>query len=141
MGFARLDIKTIKEIPLVMGEKDLLKVAQMLPGIQSVGEGSSGFNVGGSSTDQNMIYINKIPVYNSSHLFGFFSAFSPDIIQGFSLYKSNIPVEFGGRIASVFNITTREGNKNRLTGRGGSVRLPAMSPWKGPLKRGSTPLC
>jgi hypothetical protein len=136
MGFARLDIKTIKEIPLVMGEKDLLKVAQMLPGVQTVGEGSSGFNVRGSSTDQNMIYINKIPVYNSSHLFGFFSAFSPDIIQGFSLYKSNIPVEFGGRIASVFNITTREGNKNRFTGRGGISPVTGHISVEGPLEKG-----
>ncbi len=136
MGFARLDIKTIKEIPLVMGEKDLLKVAQMLPGIQSVGEGSSGFNVRGSSADQNMFYINKIPVYNTSHLFGFFSAFSPDIIKDFSLYKSNIPVEYGGRVASVFSISTREGNKNRLTGRGGISPVTGHVAVEGPLKKG-----
>ncbi|KPK84183.1 MAG: hypothetical protein AMS27_10670 [Bacteroides sp. SM23_62_1] len=135
MGFARLDIKTIKEIPLVMGEKDLLKVAQMLPGIQSVGEGSSGFNVRGSSADQNMFYINKIPVYNTAHLFGFFSSFSPDIIKDFSLYKSNIPVEYGGRIASIFSISTREGNKNRFTGRGGISPVTGHIALEGPLKK------
>jgi hypothetical protein len=135
MGFARLDMKTIKEIPLVMGEKDLLKVAQMLPGIQTVGEGSSGFNVRGSSADQNMFYINKVPVYNTSHLFGFFSSFSPDIIKDFSLYKSNIPVEFGGRTASIFNISTREGNKNRFTGRGGISPVTGHVAVEGPLKK------
>jgi len=135
MGFARLDMKTIKEIPLIMGEKDVLKVAQMLPGIQSVGEGSSGFNVRGSSADQNMFYINKIPVYNTSHLFGFFSSFSPDIIKNFSLYKSNIPVEFGGRIASIFNISAREGNKNRLTAKGGISPVTGHVAVEGPLKK------
>ncbi len=136
MGFARLDMKTIKEIPLVMGEKDLLKVAQMLPGIQTVGEGSSGFNVRGSSADQNMFYINKVPVYNTSHLFGFFSSFSPDIVKDFSLYKSNIPVEYGGRIASIFNISTREGNKNQFTGRGGISPVTGHIAIEGPLKKG-----
>ncbi len=135
MGFVRLDIKTIKEIPLIMGEKDLLKVAQMMPGIQTVGEGSAGFNVRGSSADQNMIYINKVPVYNSSHLFGFFSSFSPDIVKNFSLYKSNIPVEYGGRIASIFNISTREGNKKRFTGRGGISPVTGHIALEGPLKK------
>jgi len=135
MGFTRMGMKTIKEIPLVMGEKDLLKVAQMLPGIQTVGEGSSGFNVRGSSADQNMFYINKIPVYNTAHLFGFFSSFSPDIIKDFSLYKSNIPVQYGGRIASIFNISTREGNKNRYTGRGGISPITGHIALEGPLKK------
>ncbi len=91
MGFDRISTKSMKEIPVVMGEKDILKVAQMLPGVQNVGEGSSGFNVRGGSADQNMFYINKISIYNTSHLFGFFTAFSPDIISDFSLYKNNIP--------------------------------------------------
>ncbi|HJX72167.1 MAG TPA: carboxypeptidase-like regulatory domain-containing protein, partial [Bacteroidales bacterium] len=84
MGYDRLSIKTIKEIPVVMGERDLLKVAQMLPGVQNVGEGSSGFNIRGSSADQNMFFINKVPVYNTSHLFGFFSAFNSEIVSDFS---------------------------------------------------------
>jgi hypothetical protein len=135
MGHAQIDISTMKVIPLVMGEKDVLRVAQMLPGIQSVGEGSSGFNVRGSSVDQNMVYVNKIPVYNTSHLFGFFSSFSPDIIKDFNLYKSNIPVEFGGRIASVFNISTREGNKNNLTARGGISPVTGHIALEGPIKK------
>ncbi len=135
MGHSRLDIQTIKEIPLVMGEKDLIKVAQLLPGVQSVGEGSSGINVRGSSADQNMFYIDRIPVYNTSHLFGFFSAFSPDIIKEFNLYKSSIPVEYGGRIASVFNVSTREGNKNQLTARGGISPITGHLAVEGPLKK------
>jgi len=135
MGHARIDINTIKEIPLIMGEKDVLKVAQLLPGIQSVGEGSSGFNVRGSSVDENMFYINRIPIYNTSHLFGFFSSFSPDIIKDFSLYKSNIPVEYGGRIASVFSISTREGNKNNLTARGGISPITGHIAVEGPIKK------
>ena len=135
MGHSRLDIQTIKEIPLIMGEKDLIKVAQLLPGVQSVGEGSSGFNVRGSSADQNLFYIDRIPVHNTSHLFGFFSAFSPDIIKEFNLYKSSIPVEYGGRIASVFNVSTREGNKNQLTARGGISPITAHLAVDGPLKK------
>ncbi len=135
MGHSRLDIQTIKEIPVVMGEKDVIKVAQLLPGVQSVGEGSSGINVRGSSADQNMFYIDRIPVYNTSHLFGFFSAFSPDVIKEFNLYKSSIPVEYGGRIASVFNVSTREGNKNQLTARGGISPITGHLAVEGPLKR------
>jgi hypothetical protein len=138
MGFERLDMKTIKEIPLVMGEKDLLKVAQMLPGIQTVGEGSSGFNVRGSSADQNMFYINKVPVYNTSHLFGFFSSFSPDIVKDFSIYKGNMPVQYGGRLASIFDITTRQGNKNSYTARGGISPITGHVAIEGPIKKGHT---
>jgi hypothetical protein len=135
MGFEQLDIKTIKEIPLVLGEKDLLKVAQMLPGIQTVGEGSSGFNVRGSPADQNLFYINKVPVYNTSHLFGFFSSFNPDIVKDFSMFKSNIPVEYGGRLASFFDISTRQGNKKNYTARGGISPVTGHIAIEGPLKK------
>ncbi len=125
MGFERISVKSIKEIPLAFGEKDVLKVAQMLPGVLNVGEGSSGFNVRGSAEDQNMFYINKIPVYNTSHLFGFFTSFNPDIINDFTLYKSNIPARFGGRLSSVFDITTRQGNKRKFYGQGGISPITA----------------
>lgn len=134
MGYDRITVKATKEIPVAFGEKDLLKVARMLPGVQNVGEGSSGFNVRGSSEDQNMFYINKIPVYNTSHLFGFFTAFNPDIINDFSFYKSNIPASYGGRLSSVFSITTRQGSKKKFFGQGGispitahsSIEIPAI---------------
>ena len=133
MGYDRISAKTIKEIPVVMGEKDILKVVQMLPGVKSVGEGSSGFNIRGSSTDQNLFYINKIPVYNTSHLFGFFSAFSPDIINDFTLYKSNIPAKYGGRIASVFDISTRQGSKKKFFGQGGISPVTAHCSFEAPV--------
>jgi len=135
MGFERLDIKTLKEIPVILGEKDLLQVARMLPGVQSVGEGSSGFNVRGSPADQNMIYVNKVPVYNSSHLFGFFSSFNSEIVKDFSLYKSNLPVKYGGRISSFFDITSRQGNMNKYTARGGISPVTGHVAIEGPVVR------
>jgi hypothetical protein len=135
MGYERLDIKTIKEIPMVMGEKDLLKVVQLLPGIQSVGEGSSGINVRGSPADQNIFYINKMPVYNPSHLFGFFSAFSSDIIKDFSFYKCNVPAKYGGRLASFFDISTKQGNNKKFSARGGISPVTGHIAIEGPLKK------
>ena len=133
MGFDRLNYKVMKEVPVVMGEKDILKIVQMLPGVQSVGEGSSGFNVRGSSADQNMIYVNKVPVYNSSHLFGFFTSFSPDIVKDFTLYKSNLPARYGGRLASFFDISTRQGNMNQFGARGGISPVTGHLAMEGPI--------
>ncbi len=118
MGFQRIGIKDIKSIPTVMGERDIFRVAALMPGIQTVGEGSAGFNVRGSASDQNLFLLNDIPIINTGHLFGFFSAFNPDMISDFKLYKSNFPVEFGGRLASVFDISTRKGNKKEFGARG-----------------------
>ncbi|MFC2116099.1 TonB-dependent receptor domain-containing protein, partial [Bacteroidota bacterium] len=133
MGFEQMNYKTVKEIPVVFGEKDLLRVAQMLPGVQNVGEGTIGFNVRGSAADQNMIYVKKVPVYNSSHLFGFFSAFSPDIVKDFSLYKSNLPAKYGGRLASFLDITTRQGNMHEYTARGGISPITGHLAVEGPV--------
>ncbi len=133
MGFERLNYRTIKEVPVILGEKDMLKVALMLPGVQSVGEASTGFNVRGGSADQNMISVNKVPVYNGSHLFGFFSAFSPDIVKDFSLYKSNLPAGYGGRLSSVFEISTRQGNMNNFSARGGISPITGHVAIEGPV--------
>lgn len=138
MGFDRLNYKVLKEIPVVMGEKDIMKVIQMLPGVQSVGEGATGFNVRGSAVDQNMIYIQKVPVYNSSHMLGFFTSFSPDIVRDFTLYKSNLPASFGGRLASFFDISTRQGNMNEYTARGGISPVTAHLSAEGPISRGNS---
>lgn len=119
MGLERLTIRDVKEIPQVLGESDLLKVALLLPGVQNTGEASSGFNVRGSPSDQTQFFINNVPVYNTSHLFGFFSAFNPDAVKEFKLYKSNIPAEFGGRLASVFDISTKKGNRQKFSASGG----------------------
>jgi hypothetical protein len=138
MGFDRLNYKVLKEVPVVMGEKDVLKVIQMLPGVQTIGEGAAGFNVRGSAADQNMIYINKVPVYNSSHLFGFFTSFSPDIVKDFTLYKSNVPASYGGRLASFFDITARQGNLNKFSAHGGISPVTARLSLETPIKRGKS---
>ena len=119
MGLEHISAKDAKNIPVVMGEKDVLKVVQLLPGVQKAGEGASGFNVRGSPADQNLFYLNDIPVYNVNHLNGFFTAFHPEAIDEVNLYKSNIPVEYGGRLASIFDISTRKGNYKKFGMHGG----------------------
>jgi len=135
MGYERLNYSVLKQVPLVMGERDILNVVKLLPGVQSVGEGSAGFNVRGSGADQNMIYINKVPVYNSSHLFGFFTAFSPELVKDFTLYKSNLPASFGGRLASFFDINTKQGNMKRFTARAGISTVSAYAAAEGPIRK------
>jgi hypothetical protein len=140
MGFEQIPIKSIKEIPVVMGEKDVIRVVNLLPGVQTAGEGSSGLYVRGSAADQNMFIINQVPVYNTSHLFGFFSAFNPDIIRNFSFYKSNLPARYGGKLASVIDISTRQGNNKQYTGRGGISPITAHAAVEGPILRERTSL-
>jgi hypothetical protein len=135
MGYERISVKSMKQVPVVLGEKDVLKIVQLLPGVQNAGEGSSGFNVRGGTADQNMFYINNISIYNTSHLFGFFTSFSPDIVSDFSLYKNSVPAKYGGRIASIFNITTRQGNKNNLFAQGGISPITAHLALEGPIIR------
>ena len=134
-GLDKIAMRTIKELPMLMGERDILKVSGTLPGIVSVGEGSAGLNVRGGGADQNAFFINKIPVYNTSHMFGFFPAFNSDIIKDFSIYKGHIPAEYGGRLSSVFNIITRRGNRSRFTAHGGISPLSANIVAEGPLKK------
>lgn len=135
MGFERLTSKSVAEIPLVLGEKDILKVASLLAGVQSVGEGTAGFNVRGSPADQNLFYIDKVPVYNTSHLFGFFSAFNSEAISEFSISKSNIPAKFGGKLASIFDITALEGDKNKYKVRGGISPVTGNILFEGPIQK------
>lgn len=138
MSVNSINIKTIREIPAVLGEADIIKVATMLPGVQSIGEGTSGFNVRGGSTDQNLILIDDIPIFNTSHLFGFFSVFNSDVIREFELYKASIPAEYGGRLSSVFDINTRSGNKLNFTGNGGISPVTAQLLLEGPVIRGKS---
>jgi hypothetical protein len=135
MGMERLDIKTMRQIPTAFGETDLLRVVLTLPGVKSVGEGSTGLNVRGGSTDQNLILFNDATIYNPSHLFGFFSAFNPDVLQAVELYKSAIPARYGGRLSSVLDISTREGNKKKLSGSGGIGPLTSRLTLEGPLAK------
>ncbi|MEZ0485119.1 TonB-dependent receptor [Fibrella aquatica] len=133
MGSERLDIRTIKQVPTVLGEADLIRVVLTLPGVKSVGEGTVGFNVRGGSAGQNLILFNDAVIYNPSHLFGFFSAFNPDVIKSVELYKSAIPARFGGRLSSVLDVTTRDGNKKKLVGSGGIGPLTGRLTLEGPL--------
>ena len=133
MGLEKLDIKTMKQVPTVFGETDILRVILTLPGVKSVGESSTGLNVRGGATDQNLILFNDATIYNPSHLFGFFSAFNPDVLQGVELYKSAIPAKYGGRLSSVLDITTREGNKKKFGGSGGIGPLTSRLTLEGPL--------
>lgn len=119
LGMERLQISRIKNIPTALGEVDVLKAIQALPGVKTVGEASTGYNVRGGSTDQNLLLLNDGTIYNSSHLFGFFTAFSSDMVKEADMYKSSIPVKYGGRISSVLDITAREASKEKFSGAAG----------------------
>jgi hypothetical protein len=140
MGVDRLNIRTIKQIPSILGETDILKVLLTLPGVTSVGEASNGFNVRGGSADQNLILFNDATIYNPSHLFGFFSAFNPDVVKGIELYKSAIPEKYGGRLSSVLDVSLREGNNKNWTGSAGIGPLTSKFLIEGPLKKDKTSL-
>jgi outer membrane receptor protein involved in Fe transport len=135
MGIERVPMLAVKKIPLIFGERDVLKVALLLPGVQTVGEGSAGFNVRGSPTDQNIFYINNVPVYNTSHVAGFFSAFNSDAIDEFSLYKNYIPVRYGGRLASVFDIKSKQGPMDKTKVRGGIGLITGRVLAEGPIQK------
>lgn len=132
-GIEKISMKAVRELPMLMGERDIIKISGMLPGIVSAGEGSSGLNVRGGGFDQNAFYINKVPVYNTSHLFGFFPAFNADIIKDFAIYKGHIPASFGGRLSSVFNVITRQGNRKKYTARGGLSPVTGNIVVEGPV--------
>lgn len=133
MGLEKLTINTVKQVPVVFGEADVLKVVLTLPGVTSAGEASTGFNVRGGSTDQNLILFSDATIYNPSHLFGFFSAFNPDVVKGVELYKSTIPEKYGGRLSSVLDVTTRDGNSKKISGIGGIGPLTSKLMLEGPL--------
>ena len=118
-GVTTIDIENIKNIPLVLGERDIFKVASILPGIKTTGEGSAGYNVRGGKEDQNLILLDNALIYNPSHFFGFFSAVNPFAVKKVDIYKGSIPAEFGGRLSSVFDITTKKGNVTKISGEGG----------------------
>lgn len=117
-GVTSIDVQGMKNIPMVLGERDIFKVATTIPGIKTAGEGSAGFNVRGGKTDQNLILLDNGVIYNPSHFFGFFSGINAFTIGSVDIYKGSIPAEFGGRLSSVFDIRTKNGNPNKLSGEG-----------------------
>jgi len=123
MSVNKIDIKTIQKMPALLGEVDIIKSIQYLPGVTSVGEGTSGFNVRGGGIDQNLVLLDEAPVYNSSHLFGFFSVFNPDAVKDVKLIKGGIPAQYGGRISSILDVRMKEGNakKPQFSGGIGSI--------------------
>ncbi|MDL2265121.1 TonB-dependent receptor [Parabacteroides sp. OttesenSCG-928-G21] len=133
MGTERLSVKEIKTIPALMGEVDVIKAVQLLPGVQSTSEASSGFSVRGGSHDQNLILLDEATVYNASHLMGFFSVFNNDAIKEVTLYKGDIPATFGGRLSSLLDIRSKEGNNQRFTGTGGIGLISSRLTLEGPL--------
>jgi len=133
MGVERLSMRAIKSIPAVLGETDILRSIQTLPGVTTVGEGTAGYNVRGGGADQNLILLNDMTIFNPTHLFGFFSAVDAEVVRGLELYKSAIPERLGGRISSIMDISTRDGNAKRFTASAGIGPLTSKFTAEGPL--------
>jgi hypothetical protein len=133
VGAEKINITSFRLLPTSMGESDIIKSVLLIPGVQSVGEGSAGFNVRGGSADQNLILLYGAPVYNSSHFFGFFSAVNSDIIKDVTLYKGGIPSRYGGRISSVLDIGSKEGNRKEFAGNAGISPITTHLSVEGPI--------
>ncbi|MGI4759395.1 MAG: TonB-dependent receptor, partial [Janthinobacterium lividum] len=136
MGVAKLEIKDIKQIPTVFGETDVLRVVLLLPGVKSIGEGNTGFSVRGGGADQNLVLYNDAVIYSPTHLFGFFSAFNADMLKSAELYKSTVPARYGGRLSSVLDVVTRDGNRKQFAATGGIGLLTSRLTLEGPLGGG-----
>lgn len=133
MSTNKLDIATIQKMPTLLGEVEILRSIQLLPGVSSVGEGASGFNVRGGSIDQNLVLLDEAPVYNSSHLFGFFSVFNPDAVKDVKLYKGGIPSRYGGRLSSILDVRMKEGNSKNVALSGGVGAIFSRFAVEGPI--------
>lgn len=135
MGKVEVTAEEAKDIPVIFGEVDILKVLQLKPGVQSGGEGNSGLYVRGGGSDQNLFILDEAPVYNPSHLFGFFSTFNADAVKGVTLYKAGFPAEYGGKLSAVVDVSMREGNRKRVEMTGGLGLISSRFTIEGPLKR------
>ena len=138
MSVNKIDAKTIKKIPALLGEADVVKSVLLLPGVSTVGEGSTGFNVRGGGIDQNLVLLDEAPVYNSSHLFGFFSVFNPDAVKNVKLIKGGIAPEYGGRLSSILDVRMKEGNSKKFTGSGGVGLIFSRLALEGPIIKDKT---
>ncbi|MBB2149706.1 TonB-dependent receptor [Pedobacter gandavensis] len=135
MGMERINLKETKNIPMVLGERDVIKTLQLLPGVKSSGEGSGGFFVRGGSADQNMILLDEAPVYGASHLLGFFSTFNSDAIKNVTLYKSGMPAQYGGGLSSVMDVKMNDGNLQKFGVSGGVGMIAARLNVEGPIQK------
>jgi hypothetical protein len=138
MSAIDLPIQTIKSLPAFLGEPDIMKAIQLLPGIQAGNEGTSGLYVRGGSPDQNLILLDGVPVYNASHLFGFFSVFNADAIRSVEVIKGGFPARYGGRLSSVIDINMKEGDKNKIHGEGGIGIIASRLTLEGPIQKGKS---
>ena len=138
MGVERLSTAEIKNIPVLLGERDILKTIQLLPGIKSAGDGNTGFYVRGGAGDQNLILLDEAPVYNASHFLGFFSTFNSDAIKDLVVYKGGMPAQYGGRLSSVVDIKMNDGNNQDYNVSGGLGLISAKLNVEGPLQKGKS---
>jgi hypothetical protein len=139
-GVSTIDVEGIKNVPLVLGERDIFRVATTLPGIKTTGEGSAGFNVRGGKDDQNLILLDNATLYNTSHFLGFFSAVNPYTTSKVDIYKGSIPAEFGGRLSSVFDISSKKGNPDKFSGEGGIGSVTSNLTISTPIIKGKSSL-
>jgi CarboxypepD_reg-like domain/TonB-dependent Receptor Plug Domain len=138
MGKSKIDLKSMKNVPKILGENDLIRLALTLPGVKSVGEGASGINVRGGNTDQNLMMLNEATIYNTSHFLGFFSVFNADAIKTSELYKSGMPAQYGGRLSSIFDVQLRDGNQNKFSGQGGIGPVTARLTLEAPISKNTS---
>jgi len=134
-GVEKLNMKDIKDIPVLFGERDVMKTLQLLPGVKSAGDGNAGFYVRGGGADQNLILLDEAPVYNASHLLGFFSTFNSDAIKNVTLYKGNMPAQYGGRLSSVLDVKMNDGDKEAYNISGGIGLIASKLQVEGPIKK------
>jgi len=134
-GLTKLNVTSIRQMPALFGESDVIKSIQLLPGVSTVGEGAQGFNVRGGSVGENLILLEGAPIYNSSHLFGFFSLFNAELVKDATLYKGGVPARYGGRTASVLDVKLKDGNLKKWTGSGGLGFVTTRVAVEGPLKK------
>jgi hypothetical protein len=135
IGVERIELKEVEKLPVIFGEKDILKTIQLLPGVKSAGEGNSGFYVRGGTADQNLILLDEAPVYNASHLLGFFSTFNSDALKDVSIIKGNNPAQYGGRLSSVLDVKMKEGNNQDYNVAGGIGLISSRVSVEGPLQK------
>ena len=138
IGLQKLNVKVANTLPVIFGEKDILKILQLFPGIKSGGDGQSGFTVRGGTADQNLILLDNAPIYNASHLLGFFSTFNSDAIKDVSIYKGTAPAQYGGRISSVVDVKMNEGNNQNIEVKGGIGLISSKLNIEGPIQKGKS---
>lgn len=140
IGVSKIDVQETKNVPMVLGENDIMKIATTFAGVQTMGEGSSGFNVRGGKSDQNLVLLNGATIYNASHFFGFFSVFNSNAIQSMDVYKSGIPAAYGGRLSSVFDVESKKADVDKFKGEGGISPITAKLTVEVPVIKGKSGL-